>query len=134
MRDWIQSLFFLPLAMLKTRVPAFVLGVFLLLNSCYKEKTQFPGGCDVLVSYSSDIKPIINSSCVTHLGPLTGCHDAWIFEHYKIVPFINAGIFQNECFVEKTMPVMPNDFGVDSLTNDEIIMLKCWIDQGFPEN
>jgi hypothetical protein len=29
---------------------------------------------------------------------------------------------------------MPNDFGVDSLTNDEIIMLKCWIDQGFPEN
>lgn len=29
---------------------------------------------------------------------------------------------------------MPNDFGIDSLTADEIQTMRCWIDQGYPEN
>lgn len=29
---------------------------------------------------------------------------------------------------------MPNDWGIDSLTAEEIKIMKCWIDQGYPEN
>jgi hypothetical protein len=104
------------------------------LSGCYKDKTTPPSDCDVIVSYSLDIKPIINSSCVTNLGPGTGCHDAWIFDYTQVATSINSGTFEYECLTVSTMPQIPNDFGIDSLTVDEKKSIKCWIEQGYPEN
>ncbi|MBK6952486.1 MAG: hypothetical protein IPH24_10690 [Crocinitomicaceae bacterium] len=103
-------------------------------SGCYKDKTTPPNDCDVIVSYSLEIKPIINSSCVTNLGPGTGCHDAWIFDYPQVVSSINSGTFEYECLTVSTMPQIPNDFGIDSLTVDEKKSIKCWIEQGYPEN
>lgn len=105
-----------------------------IVTSCYKDKTKIPTDCDVVVSYSLDIKPIINTSCVTNLGPGTGCHDAWIFQYDQVVATIQNGTLESELFVDHTMPVMPNNFGIDSLTSDELKSVRCWIEQGYAEN
>jgi hypothetical protein len=104
------------------------------LSSCLKDKTSPVGGCLTEVSYTVDIRPIIESSCKTGLGPGTGCHDAWIDSYSAIETSLDGGAWQNEIFVEMTMPLIPNDFGIDSLTEDEIQTMRCWIEQGYPEN
>ena len=123
--------------MKKTISLLFVFSV-ILLSSCLKDKTEpvnvASGECDTIVSYSADIRPIIESSCKTGLGGGTGCHDAWIDNYDPIESYIVAGTWQNVVLTEKTMPIIPNDFGIDSLTAEEIQTMKCWIDQGYPEN
>lgn len=107
-----------------------------ILSSCYKAKTAplNPNNCSGTISYSADIVPIINQSCKTNLGPGTGCHDAWIDDHSKIVLYINNGRWQNSIWSVYTMPKVPNLFDIDSLTADEVQTMKCWVDQGYPEN
>ncbi len=108
----------------------------LFLSSCYKEKTVpiDPNACGSTISYSTDVVPIINQSCKTNLGPGTGCHDAWIGEYSNIVLYINNGSWQNDIWSAYTMPKIPNTFGIDSLTADEVKTMKCWVEQGYPEN
>lgn len=127
-------LFFLTCTMKFTYCLSLTIIAAAILSGCYKDKTTPPGDCNVIVSYSLDIKPIINSSCVTHLGPGTGCHDAWIFQYPLVVSSIKNGTFEYECLTVSTMPQIPNDFGIDSLTVDEKKSIKCWIEQGYPEN
>ena len=113
-----------------------LLGTIFIQSSCLKEKTHTPGqyNCPDLISYSVDIQPIINTSCVTNQGPGTGCHDAWIFSYDNVVVEIEAERWQNTVFTLMTMPKIPNDFSIDSLTTDQIDKMKCWIQQGYPEN
>ena len=66
--------------------------------------------------------------------PGTGCHDAWIFSYDNVVVEIEAERWQNTVFTLMTMPKIPNDFSIDSLTTDQIDKMKCWIQQGYPEN
>jgi hypothetical protein len=127
-------LFFLPCTMKFIYLLSFTCFAAGVLSGCYKDKTKPPGDCNVIVSYSLDIKPIINTSCVTNLGPGTGCHDAWIFQYPQVVATIENGTLIYECLTVSTMPVMPNDFGIDSLTVDEKKSIKCWVEQGYPEN
>lgn len=88
----------------------------------------------MIVSYTEDIRPIIETSCKTHTGPGTGCHDAWIDDYNQIVATVNNGTLYNEIFVEHTMPEIPNDWGIDSLTAGELEVIECWLDQGYLEN
>ena len=113
------------------------IGVFFsfCLTSCLKEKAS-PSDSDcfgAVVDYEIDIKPLINQSCATNLGPGTGCHDAWIFEYQNVYNKISDGSWENRVLDLKDMPVPGNMFNIDPLTNDELIMFKCWIDAGFPE-
>ena len=112
-------------------------GVVLLFSSCLKEKT-FPipeasGDC-FPISYTYNVRPIIETTCKTQAGPGTGCHDAWIDDYNQIQSLINSSKWQNRCFSLLDMPVMPNIWGIDSLTTDEIQTMQCWIEQGYPEN
>ena len=110
-----------------------LLFLIITLLACHKDKALAPGACTT-ISYSEEIVPIINSSCVSGLGPLVGCHDAWIHEYHNIDNYMNNGKWQFEVLHAKTMPEIPNDFGIDSLTAQELHIMKCWIDQGWPEN
>lgn len=107
-----------------------------LIISCTKDKTLpiNASECPDIISYSADIRPIIEASCKTGLGPGTGCHDAWIDNYDPIKSYINAGAWQNQLFTTKLMPQLPNDFGIDSLSAEDLRVMKCWIDQGYPEN
>jgi len=105
-------------------------------QSCLKEKTKpfDPTACTTVISYSLDITPIINTSCMTNLGPGTGCHDAWITDYELVKNYLDLGIWQDEVLHKKTMPEIPNDFSIDSLSQDEYKTMKCWIEQGYPQN
>lgn len=102
--------------------------------SCEKDKTLIPVSCQTTISYSMDVVPIVQSSCMTGLGPGTGCHDAWITEYNNIVNVIENESWQNDIWISYSMPKIPNNFAIDSLTTDEIQIMKCWVEQGYPEN
>lgn len=103
------------------------------LLGCYKEKAA-PSDCEVTtVSYSEDIRPIIESSCKTPNGEF-GCHESWIDSYSQIEPKIKNGVWQQRVLDLQDMPVMPNDFGIDSLVEEELRMMRCWIEQGYRNN
>ena len=110
--------------------------VVLALSSCLKDKAQpyVEPECPTIISYESDIKPIINTSCVTNMGPGTGCHDAWIFEYDNLKATLDNGTTQNRVFDVKDMPIISETFGTDSLTAEELQTFKCWVEQGYPNN
>lgn len=108
------------------------------LGSCLKDKTVpynvTSGECTEIISYSAHIRPIIEASCKTGLGGGTGCHDAWIDNYDPIKSYMINGKWQNAVLIEKTMPLIPNAFGIDSLSAEDLQTMKCWIDQGYPQN
>jgi hypothetical protein len=108
--------------------------IVLAFMSCHKDKTLLPESCNTIVSYTTDIIPIVQRSCMTGIGPGTGCHDAWITEHSNIVNYINNDSWQNAVWGSYSMPKIPNNFAIDSLTSGEVLIMKCWVEQGFPEN
>jgi len=119
-------LFFLNCSVRKAQTILTLL-IVLTFMACHKDKTLPPGSCVTTISYTTDITPIIQSSCIP-------CHDAWITEYSNIVDYINNDSWQNAIWGSYTMPQMPNSFGIDSLTSDEVQIMKCWVEQGFPEN
>lgn len=118
-------------------ITLFFIGSFLI-SSCTKDKTVpynvSSGECPDIISYSGDIRPIIEASCKTGLGPGTGCHDAWIDNYDPIKTYIVNGKWQTAVLIDKTMPKIPNSFEIDSLSAADLKTMKCWIDQGYPKN
>lgn len=112
-----------------------IFSVILFISSCTKEVVPScsPVQCPTDVSYSTQIKPLINTHCTTGLGPGTGCHDAWIFEYSNVKASVESGDFE-AAIANKTMPKIPNDFGITALTDAEIQTFKCWICQGAKDN
>ena len=119
--------------MQRIRIVISVLVVFAF-TSCEKDKAFQPGGCNTIISYSSDIVPIIQGSCMTGLGPGTGCHDAWITDYSNIVKTIENDSWPNAVWGSYSMPKIPNNFGIDSLDVNEVEIMRCWVEQGYPNN
>ena len=113
----------------------YMLIIFLLISSCTKGKAleTSPEDCEEIISYSTQIKPLIQQSCATNLGPGTGCHDAWIFEYENLQAPIESGSFWN-VIETRYMPILPNSFGIEELTSEEIEQFHCWIKQGALNN
>jgi hypothetical protein len=107
------------------------------LLSCSKDKTL--GGCSGdcsanMVSYESDIKPLIKQSCATNNGPGTGCHDAWIFDYDNVLNSVQSGVFKRVIIEDMSMPKIPNNFNIEPLTLEELKLFECWICDGAPNN
>ena len=109
-------------------------GLFILI-SCKKDKAEpfVAEDCGTIISYTDHIKPIINTSCVTNMGPGTGCHDAWIFDYDQVKAMVANGKWEEQIYSYE-MPLIPNDFGIDSLRQGELDTMRCWIEQGYPNN
>ena len=101
--------------------------------SCLKDKTKPIVDCPE-ISYTYDVRPIIENSCKTQQGPFTGCHDAWIDDFSAVQARIEKGEWEADVVTNRTMPKIPNTKGIDSLTADEIHTMQCWLYQGYPEN
>lgn len=103
--------------------------VTFLYSSCTFEKsTPLPVGCTTTMFYQTDIKPIIDAKCVS-------CHTTGAsqgdFTTYGVVKAkVDNGTFKNRVFTLKDMP--PG--GSTQLTEEELGKLKCWVDQGAPNN
>jgi hypothetical protein len=88
----------------------------------------------ISVSYSADIVPIIETSCATGAGAGSGCHDSWILTYDGLKTKIDNGKFEMRVISQQDMPLIPNTFGIDSLTADEFAKIQCWLADGYPEN
>lgn len=106
-----------------------------LITGCYadKEELLYPGSvstvdCNtVTAKYAADVQPIIASKCATG-----GCHDAGasggvILQTHSQVSAKKDRVYAR-AVVEKSMP------SSGALSPAEIAKLKCWIDNGAPNN
>jgi hypothetical protein len=99
-------------------------------TSCTFEKGEAPSlGCSIM-SYTTDIQPIIMAKCAT-----AGCHiagasqgDFTVFTEFKAKA--DGGLVKNRVFVTKDMPPA----GSPPLTEDELRKLNCWLEQGAQNN
>jgi uncharacterized membrane protein len=78
--------------------------------------------CDPNVSFINDVKPIIDNSCIS-------CHSGNQFPDLTSYASIknNANIIKAQVEA-RTMPIG------GTLTNAEIKLISCWIDNGKPNN
>ncbi|WP_081740532.1 c-type cytochrome [Aquimarina pacifica] len=78
--------------------------------------------CDTTISFSDDVKSIIDTNCI-------GCHGGSRFPDLRTYEniSINAQNIRGQV-VSRRMPQG------GSLTNDEIELIKCWIDSGALDN
>src|SRR4051812_10157398 len=106
------------------------LTVTLFTVSCTFEKAKpLPVGCTSTIFYVTDVKPIIDAKCAT-----SGCHEPAgsgtgdFTDFAQLKAAVDNGTFKNDVFILKTMPQG------GSLSEDELGKLRCWLDQGAPNN
>ena len=111
-----------------------ILIIIVLLSSCYNDKEEllYPTNqneCNnVNSSFAYDIYPIILNKCAS-----PSCHNSndvagnLVLESYEQISSNSQGIYQ-ECIVTQDMPIG------QSLTQQEIKSLKCWLLSGSPNN
>jgi hypothetical protein len=96
--------------------------------SCTQDQVVAPEPCTEVKSYNESIRDILRYKCNT-----SGCHDGSSgvgnYNSFSgIARVVENGEFRQEVIVEKTMP---KD---GSLTDEEFTLLKCWSENGYPED
>jgi len=114
---------------MKKRIVASFL-IFLLISSCTKDVGKLPFCESNSSKFNSDIKPILITKCA-----ISGCHEPGFvlgnFNNYSDVKLkVDKGSFYNFIYVNKLMP--PS--GREPLSETELKKIKCWLDDGAPEN
>ena len=100
---------------------------------------QPPGDCGTEpVTYLSDIADIIDRSCA-----YSGCHldsAPGVYDSYEgLLGVLQSGLFKERVVTIKDDPNlgMPPDFAVANrpkdLTTDELSLIRCWLEDGFPK-
>jgi hypothetical protein len=102
--------------------------LFALIYSCKKNNEEEINCSGVSPSYNTEIKPIINSNCLS-----SGCHNAGsvngdftTYDGLKTVA--SSGALEKRVVIDKTMPAT----GPLSLADRKKI--KCWISSGAANN
>lgn len=107
--------------------------LLIVFQSCVDHSLPEPeaGDCINTVSFAGQIKPIINTSCA-----LTGCHNG---DNGADINWTKLENFQAKKANVKdriTRPVgVPGHMpAVGSITDDQIQLIVCWVDQGGQDN
>jgi hypothetical protein len=108
---------------------------FITFVSCTKDKLpEVMNECTEEYSYESDIKLIIDSSCA-----YAGCHVSGFGQgnhtsYITLKPQLDNGDFKREVLTERTMPPAYAPSGrPKSLTREQLDIIACWIQEGYPE-
>ena len=127
--------------MKKNRISLFAILCLLLLSDCTNDQLPPPetGDCSTLQpTYENAVKEIIDRSCA-----YSGCHLNSAPGNYTtydgLLGVLNSGDFNSRVISMKTDPVlgMPPDRatgGPKDLTEEELNIISCWLEAGFPEN
>lgn len=113
----------------------------LLLATCTSDQLPEPVMADcttVSPTYGADVKEIIDASCA-----YSGCHldsSPGRFDAYSgLLPYLEDNTFRQRVLLERADAVtgMPPDFAPDDrprdLTEEQLMIIECWLDAGFPE-
>lgn len=111
------------------------------LGSCSSDQLPEPvtAECGIEeLTYTVDIKEIIDVSCA-----YSGCHldsSPGRFDSYSgLLPYLQDNTFRQRVLIQRGDPTtgMPPDFAPSSrptnLTSEELTIIECWLDAGFPE-
>lgn len=118
------------------------------LYSCTNDELPLPphpAACDTMeVTYTNLVKDIIDNSCA-----YTGCHltgsssgATGDFSTFNgIAPYLESGSFRDRVVSQKDDPVSgmpPNSSAYpesqkDTLTEEEFLIIECWLYFGYPE-
>ncbi|MFK7807611.1 MAG: hypothetical protein AB8F74_07435 [Saprospiraceae bacterium] len=113
------------------------LSLIILCSSCTNDQLPEPveADCPTVITYDVEIKPIIDNSCA-----YSGCHVSGFgsgdFTNYaSLEGLLTAGTFENRVIIERNMPpsYAPDD-KPKMLTDEELDLMKCWMEGGYPEN
>ncbi|WP_157472473.1 hypothetical protein [Neolewinella persica] len=116
--------------------------VFLLIiSSCTSDVLPEPVilPCDgETPTYEADVRDIIERSCAysgCHLGGAPGIYDSYL----GLISDLESGLFRQRVIDvrdDATIGMPPNYAPQDrpeDLTEEELIIITCWLDAGFPE-
>jgi len=78
--------------------------------------------------YNNEVKNFISNSCSGVTCHSSGATGPDISSYSKLQPYLNSGAFEREVVTEQTMPK------VGSLSPSELSWIKCWVENGYPEN
>ncbi|MEL6863801.1 MAG: hypothetical protein AAFP19_05245 [Bacteroidota bacterium] len=104
----------------------------ILFFSCDNDKLPEPTAplCDTSATYDNQIKAIIDSGC-----SIVDCHDGGggapgDFTTYSSLEFyLTSDQIFDRVYTIMDMPLAPGE-----LTAEEFTALRCWLEDGFPEN
>lgn len=105
-----------------TFITGCILMIVLSAGSCKKnKKNKLTPVCDGSVAtYDSNIKTIIDAKCVS-------CHSGY-GSYSGISSITSNGQFKQHVLTDQDMPQN------SSLNQDQINLIQCWADAGFPQN
>lgn len=88
--------------------------------------------CEENITFSADVEQIINTNCA-----YSGCHVSGTglpdYTSYDgVVAQVENGRFENRVLLQQNMPPS-NASGPTELSEADLFILECWIDQGYPE-
>lgn len=123
---------------LKQLFPILILCIGTFIVSCGDDEMDDPGpsGIDCTgsdPSYINDIKPIVDATCA-----LAGCHEAnFINGDFTTYDGLKAkatsGKLIERAVEDKDMPPA-NSNGPLELTEEQIKLINCWVEDGAPNN
>lgn len=117
------------------------------LSACTNDVLPVPAiqsQCDtMMVTYDAVVKDIIDNSCA-----YSGCHSpggigVGIYTSYDgLLPVLESGLFESRVIVQRDDEAsgMPPNNSVypesmkDNLTEEEILIIQCWLLAGYPKN
>ena len=112
------------------------------LPGCTADKLAAPSEVDCLglmPTYETSIREIIDRTCA-----YSGCHldsAPGVYTSYSgLESVLNSGLFRQRVILVKDDPVSgmpPNNAPgnrAKNLTNEELNLIQCWLEAGFPEN
>jgi hypothetical protein len=95
--------------------------------------------CDGLIpTYEADVREIVERTCAysgCHLGGAPGIYD----DYEGLLSDLESGLFRERVISAKDNPTigMPPNYAPDGrakdLTADELMIITCWLDAGYPE-
>ncbi len=108
--------------------------VCFLVSSCNRDRLDPPEDCETEVTYTADVKSIIDNSCA-----YAGCHINGAapgdFSSYEGLEVFKEG----DEFRRRTLEIMnmpPNYAPADrpkSLTEEELELINCWVQNDYKE-
>ena len=112
-----------------------------LLAACTADQLPEPQvadcGATIAPTYLVDVKPIIDESCA-----YSGCHldsSPGRFDSYSgLLPYLESNTFRQRVLIDRDPTTgMPPNYAPDDrprdLTEEQLTIIECWLEAGFPE-